>query len=221
MTTKTVEREKIEIDLPIIDHDFIEETFERVTGAPILGGNNVRLLIDATENRIYFESYIIHEDEQGYLFADALIKKAKEGVEVKLIYDWMGGFGKTSRSYWNRLRENGIEVRCYNPPRLRDPLGVLSRDHRKCLIVDGRVAFVTGLCVGNDWVGNPANNIPPWRDTGVQLNGPAVADVEAAFSEVWATMGTPLDTRRISRRQDIPNAGDHNLLVVQTAPSRN
>jgi cardiolipin synthase len=232
MTTKTARRKTLDIDLPVIDGDFIDETFTRVTGATRVGGNDLRLLVDATENypawmkaiesaesRIYFESYIIHDDEQGDIFADALIEKAKEGVEVKLIYDWLGGFGKTSRRYWKRLMLGGVEVRCYNPPKLSDPLGVFSRDHRKSIIVDGNIAFVSGLCVGRDWVGNPEKNVPPWRDTGVELRGPAVADVEAAFAEVWALMGKPLDVEKLSKRGQIERAGDMELRVVQSEPA--
>jgi hypothetical protein len=87
--------------------------------------------IGAAKRHIHFESYIIHEDNTGREFADALIAKAREGVRVRLIYDWMGGFGKTSRGFWNRLLADGVEVRCYNPPRLDSPIGWLSRDHRK------------------------------------------------------------------------------------------
>ena len=97
--------------------------------------------ISSAERTIHFESYIIHEDETGRDFAEALISKAREGVRVRLIYDWMGGFGKTSRAFWNRLRAGGVEVRCFNPPRLSSPLGWLSRDHRKSLVVDGRIAL--------------------------------------------------------------------------------
>lgn len=232
MTTKTANRKTFDINLPLIDGDFIDETFTRVTGAERVGGNGVRILVDATENypawmkaiesarnRIYFESYIIHDDEQGDIFADALIRKANEGVEVKLIYDWMGGFGKTSRRYWKRLMQGGVEVRCYNPPKLSDPLGVLSRDHRKCIVVDGNTAFVSGLCVGRDWVGDPAKNIPPWRDTGVELRGPAVADVEAAFAEIWALMGEPLNAEKLSKRSELERAGDIELRVVQSEPA--
>ncbi|HVE55855.1 MAG TPA: phospholipase D-like domain-containing protein, partial [Pyrinomonadaceae bacterium] len=126
---KKTKIQKKSVDSLTLSHEFVEESFDRVTGAQLLTGNNVRLLKDAAENypawlaaiegaqeRIFFESYIIHEDEQGAIFADALIKKAKEGVSVKLIYDWMGGFGKTSRKFWRRMTANGIEVRCYNPP---------------------------------------------------------------------------------------------------------
>ena len=71
-------------------------------------------------------------------------------------------------------------------------MGLLSRDHRKLLSVDGRVAFISGLCVGDDWVGDPARGLPPWRDTGVRIEGPAVADAERAFAASWATWGAPL-----------------------------
>ncbi len=222
----------ISLDSAFITREFVEESFDRVTGSELITGNNVRLLRDAAENypawlaaieaaetRIFFESYIIHEDAQGKLFAEALIEKAKQGVDVKLIYDWMGGFGKTSRRYWRRLRENGIEVRCYNPPKLTDPLGIFSRDHRKCLIVDGKIAYVTGLCVGQDWVGHPEKGIPAWRDTGVEIRGAAVADVEFAFSEIWATMGAPLDGKKLSKRADFPEAGKTAVRIVDTLPT--
>ncbi|HWG88448.1 MAG TPA: phospholipase D-like domain-containing protein, partial [Candidatus Acidoferrales bacterium] len=156
-----------------------EQAFSRAAGAPLVGGNSVRLLIDAAQNypawlaaiasardHVHFESYIIHEDSAGREFADALIAKAQQGVRVRLIYDWLGGLGKTSRKFWNRLRAAGVEVRCYNPPHFDSPLGWLSRDHRKMLSVDGEVGFIAGLCVGRMWVGQPEKNIEPWRDTG-------------------------------------------------------
>jgi cardiolipin synthase A/B len=215
-----------------LSHKFVEESFDRVTGAELLTGNEVKLLKDAADNypawlaaidgakeRIFFESYIIHEDAQGRIFADALIKKAKEGVKVKLIYDWLGGFGKTSRKFWRQLREGGVEVRCYNPPKLTDPLLVLVRDHRKCLIVDGRVAFVTGLCVGQDWIGRPEKSMPPWRDTGVEIRGAAVAAVERAFANIWATMGPALEKNLLTSHRDAAPAGNVALRVVEGVPA--
>ena len=212
--------------------EFIDESFARVTGAELLRGNDVRLLIDAAENypawyaaiesateRIFFESYIIHEDAEGERFADALLKKAREGVEVKLIYDWMGGWGRTSRKFWKCLRAGGIDVRCYNPPNFFDPLSLVSRDHRKVLVVDGRVAFVSGLCIGQDWIGYPEKKIAPWRDTGVEIRGAAVADVERAFADAWAMCGEPLDVSKLARREDFPRAGNVALRVVQNVPS--
>ena len=208
-----------------------EEAFSRIADAQLLRGNHVRLLKNASENYpawldairnakkyIHFESYIIHEDAQGNLFADALIAKARDGVSVRLIYDWMGGFGKTSRKYWNVLRENGIEVRCYNPFSFARPLGWVSRDHRKILIVDGEIAFVTGLCVGQMWIGEPEKNIEPWRDTGVGLRGKSVAEVARAFADVWDDMGAPLPKNEIAKMDSLKDKGDINLRVVATKP---
>lgn len=209
-----------------------EQAFSRAAGAPLIEGNSLRLLIDAGENypawlgsiasarhHIHFESYIIHEDSAGLEFADALIAKAEQGVRVRLIYDWMGGLGKASRKFWNRLRAAGVEVRCYNPPRLESPLGWLSRDHRKMLAVDGEVGFVTGLCVGRMWAGVPEKKIEPWRDTGVEVRGPAVAEIERAFAQVWAMIGQPLPDDEVVSSNPLKPAGDVSLRIVATEPA--
>ncbi len=209
---------------------FADRAFSRAAGAPLVGGNSVRLLKNAWENypawlaaiaaakrHIHFESYIIHEDNTGRAFADALIAKAREGVRVRLIYDWLGGFGRTSRRFWNRLRAGGVDVRCYNPPHLDSPLGWLSRDHRKMLAVDGQVGFVTGLCIGRMWEGIPEKGIEPWRDTGMEVRGPAVADIERAFAEVWAMTGAPIPEGEGMERDALPRAGDTSLRVVASA----
>jgi cardiolipin synthase len=209
-----------------------DQAFSRAAGAPLVEGNRVRLLKDARENypawldaigaakhHIHFECYIIHEDDAGWMFAHALVAKAREGVRVRLIYDWMGGFGKTSRSFWNYLRAGGVEVRCYNPPRLDSPFGWLSRDHRKMLAVDGRVGFITGLCVGRMWVGVPEKKIEPWRDTGVEVRGRAVADIERAFAQVWEMMGKPIPEDELVNRDTLAPEGDVSVRVVASVPA--
>jgi cardiolipin synthase A/B len=210
--------------------DWANQLFSRTSGAPLRDGNQVTLLENASQNypawlnaiagarhTIHFEMYIIHDDDEGERFADALVRKASAGVDVRLLYDWMGGFGKTSRRFWNRLRAGGVDVRCYNPPRFDRPLGWLSRDHRKAIVVDGTIAFVTGLCVGRMWAGDPAHHVEPWRDTGIEVRGPAVADVEAAFAEAWAAAGDPLPDDR--SRALPPAAGAVPLRVVATVPN--
>jgi cardiolipin synthase len=212
--------------------DLANQAFSRAAGAPLIPGNAVRLLIDAKENYpewldaiqsaeryIHFESYIIHEDEVGWKFADALIAKARDGVRVRVIYDWMGGFGKTSRSFWKHLRAGGVDVRSYNPPELDSPFGWISRDHRKTLTVDGRIGFVTGLCVGRPWLGEPERNLAPWRDTGIEVRGPAVADIEKAFTNVWNAMGDDLPPDEAADREALEEAGDVALRVVATEPA--
>ncbi|HSL50260.1 MAG TPA: phospholipase D-like domain-containing protein [Candidatus Deferrimicrobiaceae bacterium] len=209
----------------------IEEAFARAAGTPLVPGNEVRLLRDAGENypawleaiagarrTVHFESYIIHDDEAGQEFARALKAKAAEGVRVRVIYDWLGAVGKTSRRFWRDLREGGIEVRCFNPPGLSSPFAWVSRDHRKMLAVDGRVAFVTGLCVGHAWVGDPARGIEPWRDTGIAVRGPAVADLEWAFARMWALAGAPIADAELPARESLPPAGDVAVRVIAGMP---
>ena len=178
----------------------VDKAYARATGSQLIPGNGVRLLNDAEQNypawleaiksarrTIHFESFIIHEDNVGREFAEALSAKAREGVKVRVVYDWLGAVGKTSRRFWRNLREAGVEVKGFNPPRLDEPFGWFNRDHRKMISVDGQVGFVMGLCVGQDWLGHPEKNIEAWRDTGVEIRGPAVADMDAAFARVWET----------------------------------
>jgi cardiolipin synthase len=207
-----------------------DQAFSRAAGAPLIEGNSVRLLRDATENypawleaiasarhHVYFENFIVYDDDCGAMFAEALVRKAQEGVRVRLIYDWLGCFRKASRGYWARLRAGGVDVRCYNPPRLDAPFAWLSRDHRKMLSADGQVGFITGLCVGDKWRGDPAKDIAPWRDTGVEIRGPAVAAIERAFADVWAMTGEPIPAGELSEEPPAP-AGDVSLRIVATVP---
>lgn len=211
---------------------FADQAFSRAAGAPLVEGNHVRLLKDARENypawlaairaakrHIHFENYIIHEDDTGREFAEALLAKAEEGVRVRLIYDWMGSFRNTSRRFWNRLRAGGVEVRRYNPPRFDSPLGWLSRDHRKVLVVDGKIGFISGLCVGRMWVGDPQKRIQPWRDTGIEVQGYAVAEIERAFAQVWALLGNEIPDEELITEKSLTRAGDVNMRVVATLPA--
>jgi cardiolipin synthase len=210
-----------------------DRAFSRAAGAPLILGNKVSVLRDATENypawleaihsaerRIYFENYIIRSDVVGEQFAEALAAKARRGVRVRLIYDWLGALGATSNRFWESLRQAGVEIRCCNPPRLDSPLGWLSRDHRKMISVDSRIAFISGLCVGHRWAGDPLRNIEPWRDTGVVIEGPAVVDIDQAFASMWAALGSPISEEELpAERNTIPAAGDVALRVVASMPN--
>jgi cardiolipin synthase len=194
-----------------------------------VAGNAIRLLKDGCENYpawldairsaqqwIHFETYILHDDKIGKVFAAALAERARAGVKVRLLVDWLGNMMKTSPGFWRHLRQAGVEARSFGYPTIDSPLGWISRDHRKSLIIDGRVAFVSGLCVGDDWSddGHEAQ-----RDTGVMVQGPAVADIEAAFAETWATTGSPVPLDELPASNLIPPAGDVAMRVIATMPS--
>jgi cardiolipin synthase A/B len=213
------------------DSSLLDQAFTRAAGAPLVTGNGVRLLKDAAENypawlaaihgaknRVYFENYIIRDDEIGAEFAAALKSKAREGVHVRVIYDWMGSFGKASGKFWRGLSEAGVDVRCFNPLQASSPFAWVHRDHRKTLAVDGEVGFISGLCVDHLWAGDLKRGILPWRDTGIEVRGPAVCDIESAFGEVWGTLGAPLPELELAPRDSIASAGNVALRVVASSP---
>lgn len=99
------------------------------------------------------------------------------------------------------------------------PLGWISRDHRKCITVDGRIGFVSGLCVGESWIGDAQRDIEPWRDTGLVIEGPGVFDLEQAFASMWVGLGTAVPTNElISESASIQQTGDVALRIVPTLP---
>jgi cardiolipin synthase A/B len=179
-----------------------EQALSRAAGAPLLSGNKVELLIDAqqhfdawlaairgAQHRVLLENYIVRDDEVGRAFRDALVERARSGVYVAVIVDWLGCLGQSGSAFWKPLREAGGEVRVFNPPQLGQALGWMSRDHRKQLVVDGRLGFLSGVCISAKWLGDAARKIPPWRDTGLALRGPAVLELEAAFADSWIAAG--------------------------------
>jgi cardiolipin synthase len=210
---------------------FLDRAFTRAAGAPLVNGNDVRLLKNAAANypawleaihgaraKIYFENYFICDDRIGREFAAALAERARAGVRVCLVHDWLGSIGKASRRFWRTLTDAGVEVRTFNPLKLTSPLDVLHRDHRKVLAVDSRIGFITGLCVGDMWVGDAARGIAPWRDTGVEVRGPALCDMERAFAHVWDAIGDPLEATELVAREALPEAGDISLRIVANEP---
>jgi cardiolipin synthase len=221
--------------------DLLDQAFTRAAGASLVTGNSVRLLQDGADNYpqwlraiggaqqyICFENFIFYEDEVGEEFAAALIERARAGIKVRLNYDWLGCFGKASKHFWRPLLDAGVRVRRFNPPRTAHPIRWLQRDHRKLLAVDGEVGFITGLCVGKHWRGDAAQGIAPWRDTGVEIRGPALSEIESAFAGVWntsepmvGTSGTlPPDAFAPFEPPGRPRvaAGNVALRVVATAP---
>jgi cardiolipin synthase len=205
--------------------------FSRVADAALSEGNAIELLRDGpgnfprwldaiakAEHSVHLENYILDDDRIGTEFAEELIEAAGRGVKCRVLYDWMGCRTRTRPNFWERLRDNGVEVRCYNPPRFGNPLSWISRDHRKVLCVDGKIAFTGGLCIGDDWVGHPDKDIPPWRDTAIVVRGPAVADIDAAFADSWKVEGRAIPARELAQRKTQPHAGNLKAWVVAGRP---
>ncbi len=208
---------------------FAEQMFARAAGAPLVGGNAVRVLRDAGGNypawlsaiagarqSILFENYILADDGTGREFVAAMTERARTGVAVRVIYDWMGALGVGTLRLLQPLIEAGGQVRCFNRPRFDSPFGWLTRDHRKMVAVDSEVGYVTGLCVSDKWLGDARRGIAPWRDTGIEIRGPVVADIERAFAQTWAANGEgALDVLPVTA----PPAGDVMLRVLASEPN--
>jgi len=208
-----------------------DRALSRAAGAPLVAGNAVRVLRDGAENypaweaaiasarqTIHIEMYIVHPDRVGRRFVTLLADKAREGVTVRMLYDWFGCGWAPLFGLFRPLVRAGGEVRCFNPPSFGTILGWTRRNHRKLLTIDSRVAFISGLCLGEDWIGRPEKHRPPWRDTGVEIVGPALAHAEQAFAESWRFAGGHLDSAQLVHEEDIPAAGHADVRLVPTEP---
>ena len=211
---------------------FAEQAFSRAAGAPLVAGNHARVLQDAAGNypawlaairgarrTILFENYIVADDDVGREFVAALAERAQAGVGVYALYDWLGAWGEAPAELWRPLAAAGGAVRGFNPPRLDSPFGWITRDHRKMIAVDGEVAFVAGLCVSRKWLGDPEHGQEAWRDTGIEVRGPAVADIEHAFGDAWAAAGAALPAEAYTDPASLPAQGDMALRVLATVPN--
>lgn len=190
---------------------------ESVSESPLTKGNKVTLLIDGPAtyaamfkaienagNHINLESYIIEDDETGRRFADLVLQKQAEGVQVNLIYDSVGSMN-TPASFFQRLRDGGIQVVEFNPInplKAQEKWALTHRDHRKILIVDGKVAIIGGINISKVYSSSPfrrkQNEKSPihWRDTDIQVEGPAVAEFQKLFLDTWQTQkGAKLSER--------------------------
>lgn len=193
-------------DLDILDRQITLE--QEIVASPLVVGNKVVLLQDGpatyqamfeaigrAKDHINVESYIIDDGEVGQRFADLLIERRAHGVQVNLIYDSVGAFG-TAAGYFERLKQAGVQVLEFNPANpltARRPWRLTHRDHRKLLLVDGRIAFLGGINIasvyssGSSFGSNAgsAHGATGWRDTDIQIEGPVVAEFQKLFMETW------------------------------------
>ncbi len=187
---------------------------QAISGSPLVTGNKVTLLengpatyhamfgaIETAEYNINLETYIFDADTMGDRFADALIAKQKQGVQVNVIYDGFGSLFSTDRIF-DRMRASGINVIEFDP---LNPLATgfrwspLHRDHRKLMIIDGRLAITGGINISAVYSGrllkmrkpSAAQILQSWRDTDVQVEGPAVSEFQELFIGNWLQQGGP------------------------------
>jgi cardiolipin synthase len=179
---------------------------ESVTDSPLTKGNKVTLLADGpatyaamfkaiekAKDHVNLETYIIEDDETGRKFADLLLEKQAAGVQVNIIYDSVGSM-KTPAAFFQRLGEGGIQVvefNSLNPLKTEGKWGLTHRDHRKILIVDGKVAILGGINISEVYSSRPFKRKKKktasihWRDTDLQIEGPAVAEIQKLFLDTW------------------------------------
>lgn len=213
-------------------HPILEQLHVRSSGIELHAGNSVMVLKDSRENfpawleaiasaeeYVLIEMYIFAANEFGVQLRDLLIEKCHAGVTVVLVYDWLGSLWPVLRRFFEPLKRAGAEVVAYNPLGFATGIGLLSRNHRKSFVIDGHTAFVSGLCVSSAWEGDSAAGVAPWRDTGVKLQGPVVADVMQAFSDTLLSQGRRLP-ENIHPYCSMP-MGTVRAGVVATTPSNN
>lgn len=209
---------------------YAERAMERSSDAEQVRGNTARLLVDGTqafpawldaigraERWVHLENYILRDDRTGRIFREALCDRARDGVKVRVLYDWMGCWA-TPRRYFKPFRDAGVEVRAFARPRAGNPLAFARRDHRKVVAVDGEYASVAGMCIGDEWAGDPERGIPAWRDTGAEFRGPVAASLDIAFSRTWALTGDPLPPDEIPDPRRSRHVGDVSARVVEGEP---
>ena len=168
-------------------------------GPPLLGGNRVDTLVNGDQifpamleairgarHTIDLESYIYWSGGIGQRFADALAERARAGVKVRVLLDWFGSH-KMKQEYINEMGRAGVEVVRYHEPHWYHVQHLNNRTHRKLLVVDGAVGFTGGVGIADQWTGN-AQDADHWRDTHYRIEGPAVAQLQAAFADNWTKM---------------------------------
>ncbi|ASA26068.1 cardiolipin synthase [Paenibacillus donghaensis] len=170
----------------------------RLAESPVTGHNRSQLLssaeeayeemlkvMEAAQEHIHLEFYIFRDDEIGEQFQDLMIRKARQGVKVRLLCDGLGSRGTMSRRFIHTLRQAGVELHFFLPP-LSSLLDrrFNYRNHRKILVVDGLIGFTGGMNIGDDYLGKDPK-MGFWRDTHVRLEGDAVYYLQFTFLKDW------------------------------------
>ena len=200
-----------------------------LTQSSLEAGNDVRVLqngygfftplmrdIAAARESIHVETYIWAKSGIGSILARQLAEKARQGVEVRILVDASGGRDLKGETQ-EMLEKAGAKVAHFHPVRFSNVGRLNNRDHRKLVIIDGRIAYSGGHGVSDNWTGNGQDKLH-WRDTGLRISGPIVNRMQACFSENWIeeTGEIPAGEKYFPKLQA---AGTTSAHVVYTSPS--
>lgn len=215
------------VDTHAIDHGCARfAAISALQGRPFRGGHRLRLLIDgeaafdvmlaamaAAEQCLLVQFFIIHDDALGRRLHQILLERAAAGVHVCVLFDGIGSHA-LPRHYVDTLRAGGVAIHRFATHRWRNRFQLNFRNHRKIVVVDGACAFVGGLNVGDEYLGLKPP-LAPWRDTQLELHGPAVADLQQLFADDWQWItGAPPPLLPTP-----PGDGDVSALVVASGPA--
>ena len=198
-------------------------------GPGVLGGNEVTDLqngdqifpamlaaIRAAQRTVTFETYIYWSGDIGQQFADALSERARAGVKVHVLLDWVGS-AKMDDSYLAEMQRAGVQIEKFHKPHWYNLARLNNRTHRKLLVVDGKVGFTGGVGIAPQWTGQ-AQDPEHWRDTHYQVRGPAVAHMQATFLDNWLKV-----TGRVLHGDDyfppLAPVGPHRAQMFSSSPS--
>lgn len=189
------------LEKPLIRHYAVEDPqFERsisvLLGPPFLEGNQVEVLVNGdrifssmleaiknAKQTITFETYIYWSETIGQEFANALSERARAGVKVHVLLDWLGSV-KTEQSVLDEMKAAGVQIQRYHEPHWSHLARFNTRTHRKVLVIDGQTGFTGGVGIADQWRGD-ARNSNEWRDTHFKVHGPVVAQMQAVFMDNW------------------------------------
>jgi cardiolipin synthase len=177
----------------------------------------MRDAIRAAQSSVNMEAYIFQKGEAAKMLVDAMIDRARAGVEVRLTLDWVGSFMMRFGQPLHRLREAGCNVQFYQGLKWYRFHRMNNRTHRELLVVDGRIAFTGGAGVADQWL-RPHGRRAAWRDTMARIEGPIVAALQGVFAENWLECGGEILT---SPRHWLPlePAGPTQAMLVRSSPS--
>ena len=202
---------------------------DRAGGAVHFPGNRVVLLrhggdffpalfqaMSEARTTICAEFYLIKNDSTGTIFARSLMDAAARGVQVALIYDYIGCY-ETPFAYFQQLQESGIHCLPFNEPAFTRLRLLDARNHRKVVVIDGVTAFLGGLNVGDEYAGY-GDSFKHWRDAGIRLDGPAAGQLRRLFRRTWTREGGRKIPRPPPRQPVNVPMGDADVVIVNGTP---